>query len=436
MSSSGPAAMTLLLRAYRRLGPIATGAADGLPAAERRRAMVTLSIAMGTAVLASVIANIALPAIAAELAVTPAQAVWVVNAYTLTMTVLMLPFASLGDIYGYRPVYLFGVAVFTLSSLACGLAESLPVLVTARILEGVGAAGVASVNMALVRHIYPPEKLGGGMGVIGLVVAAAAAGGPSLAAAILEVASWHYLFLLNVPLGVLALHLALRSLPATPGAGHRFDFAGAALNAVGFGLMFIGADGLGHRGGVGWSVAELAAGLGIFVGFVRRQLSVAAPMLPVDLMRLPPFVMSVATSVCSYVCQTLLFLSLPFYFFYAGGQSQIETGLLMTPFPAALVVVAPLAGRLSDRYPAGLLCGIGLAMLTAGVLLLMRVPPEAHWPEVTWRMLLCSVGFGLFQSPNNRAFMASAPRERSGACAGMMTTSRLTGRQSAVSSWR
>jgi DHA2 family multidrug resistance protein-like MFS transporter len=301
------------------------------------------------------------------------------------------------------------------------------VLVRARLVQGIGAAGITSVNMALVRHIYPRARLGHGMGLIGLVVAAAAAAGPSIAAAILSVAPWQYLFLFNVPLGLMALVLALRSVPKTQGAGHRFDFTSAVLNAAGLGLMFLGANGLGHGGSLGLSLAELAGGMVISVVFVRLQLSLTAPMLPVDLLLLPAFATSAVTSVCAYAGQTLAFLSLPFYFLYVGGQSQIETGLLMTPWPAALIVVAPLAGRLADRYPAGHLCGAGLAMLTAGMLLLMRVSAEAGLADVIGPMILCGIGFGLFQSPNNRAFMASAPRERSGACAGMMTTSRLTG---------
>lgn len=403
------------------------GAADGVPVAERRRAMITLSIAICISVLGSVIANIALPAIAEELAITPAQSVWVVNAYQVAVTVALLPLSSLGDIYGYRRVYFFGLVVFTAASLACGLSGSLPVLVAARIFQGIGAAGVMSVNMALVRYIYPRSQLGRGVGATALVVATSSAAGPSLAAAILAVAPWQYLFIFNVPLGLLALALALRSLPATPLAGHRFDFASAALNAVGFGLMFIGVDGLGHSRGLGLSIAELVVGIAIFTAFVRRQLSLSAPMLPVDLMRLPPFAMSVVTSICSYACQTLAYLALPFYFQYVGGQSQIETGLLMTPWPAVVMVVAPIAGRLSDRYPAGLLCGGGLAILTVGMVLLMQVSPGAHWGDVMWRMAICGLGFGLFQSPNNREFMASAPRERSGAGSGMMSTSRLTG---------
>ncbi len=401
--------------------------ADGLPPGERRRAMATLSIAICISVLATAIANIALPAIARDLAVSPAMSVWVVNAYQLAVTVSLLPLSSLGDIHGYRRVYLFGLVVFCIGSLACGLAGTLPLLVAGRVLQGLGAAGIMSVNTALVRYIYPRSQLGRGVGMTALIVATSSAAGPSLAAAILAVAPWQWLFIFNVPFGLLALLLALRVLPATPRSGHGFDLASALLNGASFGLMFIGIDGFGHGRGTGLSLALLVAGMAIAVVFVRRQLSLPAPMLPVDLFRLPIFALSVVTSVCSYACQTLAYLALPFYFQYVGGQSQTETGLLMTPWPAVVILIAPIAGRLSDRYPAGLLGGCGLAVLTVGMLLLTSVPADAHPADVVWRMLICGVGFGFFQSPNNRALIASAPRERSGAGSGMLSTARLTG---------
>ena len=202
-----------------------------------------------------------------------------------------------------------------------------------------------------------------------LVVAVCSAAGPSLAAAILAVASWHWLFTFNVPFGVLAVVLALRSLPDTPRSGHRFDLLSAVLNAATFGLLLVGLDGIGHGQSLGLGCAVELVGERRFRRwcFIRRQNRMAAPVFPVDLFRGRVFALSVATSVCSYSAQTAAFLALPFYFAVAGGMSQSHIGLLITPWPAVVVVVAPIAGRLSDRYPAGLLGGMGLGVLTAGL---------------------------------------------------------------------
>ncbi len=389
--------------------------------------MQTVAIAIAISVLGTAIANIALPAMARELQASPAESIWVVNAYQLAVTVTLLPLSALGDIIGYRRVYLWGLGVFTAASLACGLADTLPLLVAGRVLQGFGAAGIMSVNSALVRFIVPRAQLGRGIATIALVVATCSAAGPSLAAAILAVASWHWLFTFNVPFGVLAVWLALRSLPETPKSGHRFDLISAALNAATFGLLLVGLDGIGHGQAGPWVALELTCGAAAGVVFIRRQNQMVAPMLPVDLFRRPVFALSVATSVCSYAAQTVAFLALPFYFAVAGGMSQSRIGLLITPWPAVVVIVAPIAGRLSDKYPAGLLGGIGLAMLTAGLLLLLALPADPRFVDVVWRMMVCGIGFGFFQSPNNRALIAAAPRSRSGVAGGVMSTARLTG---------
>ncbi len=400
---------------------------DGLPPQARRRAIVTITIAVAISVLSTAIANIALPTMADELHATPSTSIWVVNAYQLAVTVSLLPLSSLGDIKGYKVVYLWGLAVFTVASVACGLATSLPWLVAARIAQGFGAAGIMSVNTALIRFIFPRARLGRGIAMMGLIVAVSSASGPSLAALILGFASWHWLFLINAPFGALAVVLALRSLPRTPRSGQQFDYASAVLNALTFGLLLLGLDGIGHGGDRLQVAAELLAGGAAAIVFIRLQKSRAEPMLPVDLFKLPIFALSVGTSVCSYAAQTVAYLALPFYFQVAGGFSQSHVGLLITPWPAVVVFIAPLSGRLSDKYPAGLLGGIGLAVLTVGLLLARQLPPDAAFVDVVWRMMICGIGFGFFQSPNNRAIITAAPRHRSGAASGMLSTARLTG---------
>lgn len=389
--------------------------------------MLAVAIAVSLSVLVTSVANIALPTIARDMNATPAASIWVVNAYQLAVTVTLLPFASIGDIHGHRRVYAWGLAVYTAASLLCALAPSLPILVLGRVLQGFGGAGIMSVNGALVRFIYPRDSLGRGIGFNALVVAASSAAGPSVAAAIMSVLSWPWVFGLQVPAGIAAMWLAHRFLPNTPRAGHPFDPLSAVLNAVTFGLFISALDGIGRGQGTATVMMEFA--LSIFVGwfFVHRQYSLAAPMLPVDLFRRPVFALSVATAVCAHAAQLIAFVALPFYFQYVSGLTPIQIGVLITPWPAALVVMAPIAGRLADRHSAGVLGGLGLAVMTMGLLLVLLMPSHPSSLNVAWRLAICGVGFGFFQSPNNRLMIASAPRDRAGAGSGMLSTSRLLG---------
>ncbi|MGB3810044.1 MAG: MFS transporter [Parvibaculum sp.] len=400
---------------------------DGLPIPRRYRAMLTIGLGVTMAVLDGAVANIALPTIARELNATAAQSVWVVNAYQLVIVVSLLPLSSLGEIIGYSRIYRVGLAIFGVASLACALSNSLETLVAARVLQGIGAACIMSVNSALVRFIYPRAQLGRGIGIIAFVVALAAAAGPTVASGILSIAPWQWIFAINVPLSLISIAVA-GSLPLTVRALHRFDWLSAALNAAAFGFFILGVDHLGHGlDHLGRVAIEFAIAIACGFWLVRRQLSRPAPLLPVDLLRIPIFALSIMTSICSFGAQMLAYVTLPFYLQNVLHRSAVETGLLMTPWPIALVFVAPMAGRLADRYPAGLLGGIGMAIFAVGLGALAWLPADPSSLDICWRMLVCGVGFGLFQSPNNRTMLSSAPIERAGGASGMLGTARLTG---------
>ncbi len=221
---------------------------QGLPQPQRTWAILTVFCGLIMAVLDGSIANIALPSISRELQSEPSSTIWVVNAYQLTVTVCLLPLSSLGDILGYKRVYRAGLATFLVGSLLCALAVNLPMLVAARVLQGLGGAGIMSVNTALVRFIYPPTRLGRGIGLNALVVGVTTAVGPSLGALILSLASWQWLFAVNVPVAIFALALSRSALPDTAPQPHEFDYPSAVLSALVFGLFILGVDGLGHAG--------------------------------------------------------------------------------------------------------------------------------------------------------------------------------------------
>ena len=400
---------------------------DGLPPGRRIWAVLTTMIGVGMASLDTSIANTALPSIAADVHATPAGSIWVVNAYQLALVATLLPFGALGEIFGYRRVYAVGLAVFTAASLVCALSWSLPTLTAARVLQGLGASGMMSVNTALVRFIFPKAMLGRGLGINAMTVAVLTALGPTVAAGILSVAAWPLLFAVNVPFGVAAVVLALRVLPDTPRAARRFDWASGLLNAAAFGLLVFGIGEIAHSASRFVVLLVLAGAAAAGAALVRRQRNLSAPMLPLDLYRRPMFALSSLTSVCSFSAQGLAYVSLPFLFQTVLGHSAVETGLLLTPWPVMTALAAPVAGPLSDRYPPALLGGAGLAVLCAGLSLMAALPPDATTAGIAWRLAVCGAGFGFFQSPNLRAIMSSAPPERSGGASGTVATSRLLG---------
>jgi len=399
---------------------------DGLPLPRRYWAIAAIALGIAMSVLDSTIVNVALPTIARDFRATAAASIWVINAYQLAILLVLLPFASLGEIIGYRRVSQAGLAIFTIASLGCAFAPNLLALSLARVVQGIGAAGIMSVNGALVRHTYPHRSLGRALGINAFVVATAAAVGPTIASGVLAVTNWRWLFGINVPLGAAAIAIALWALPDSERTPRRLNIAGAALYAAAMGLLLTGLQTLAHRAAVLLALAQVGVGAVFAWLLVRHERPRAAPLVPFDLLRIRSFTLSVLTSMCSFSAQMAALVALPFEI-QRLGHSAVETGLFITPWPLALAFAAPLAGRLADRYPAGLLGGIGLFTLAAGLTLLVLYPVTGDASGVLWRMALCGAGFGFFQAPNNRAIMGAAPRRRSGSAGGMLAAARLIG---------
>ncbi len=404
---------------------------DGVPLPQRYGAILTIVLGLTMAVLDGAIANVALPTIASDLNASPAASIWIVNAYQIAIVIALLPLSFLGDMVGYRRIYKIGLVVFIFTSLACALSRSLEMLTFARVAQGLGGAALMSVNTALIRLIYPQRFLGRGMGINSFVVAVSSAAGPTIAAAILSLASWQWLFLINVPLGIVAFVLAMRFLPPNSARSKiiRFDLPSAIMNALTFGLLITALSGFAQGQSTQLVLAEVAAMLVVGFFFVRRQLTMPVPLLPVDLLRIPLFSISISicTSICSFCAQMLAMVSLPFFLQSMMGRSEVETGLLLTPWPLATMVMAPLAGYLIEKCHAGLLGAIGLLIMACGLFGLALLPSSPSDLDIIWRMALCGAGFGLFQSPNNHTIVASAPSHRSGGASGMLGTARLLG---------
>ena len=402
---------------------------DGIPKPQRNWAMAAISVGISVAVLDGAIANVALPTIAGDLHVNPASSIWVVNAFQLAVTISLLAFSSLGDLWGYKKVYVGGLLLFSTTSLICALSDSFWTLVIARGLQGFGAAAITSVNTALLRIIYPTRLLPRGMGTNALIIAVAAAAGPTVAAGILSVANWPWLFAINVPIGLIAFGLSAKFLPANPVKveGQRFDVTSAILNALTFGLLISVIDGFAHD--IHWYILIPGIFVMLTIGyfFIRRQLHHPFPLLPIDLMHNRIFSLSVVTSVVAFIAQMLALVSIPFFFQRVLHLSEVATGLLLTPWPLATMISAPLAGRLMSRINGGLLGGIGLAIFGLALCLLALLPAHPTHFDISWRMVVGGIGFGTVLTPNNSTIIASAPSNRSGGASGMLGMARLLG---------
>jgi DHA2 family multidrug resistance protein-like MFS transporter len=402
---------------------------DGLPPPRRYWSMATTMMVIAVCVLDSTIVSVALPSIARDLNADAANSIWIINSYQIAILVALIPLASLGEIVGYRRISQAGLVIFTVASLGCAFAHTLLELTIARAIQGLGAAGIMSVNAALVRFTYPSRMLGRAHGINAMVAAVAAAAGPTAGSAVLAIADWRWLFLVNVPIGIVAAVIAQFSLPYTERAQRSLSYVSVILHAATFGLLIAGLQSLVHEEARLGAVLQIGAACAFGAVLVRREIGRQAPILPFDLMRIPIFSLSLGVSMCSFFAQMAAFVALPFEI-QRLGRSAVETGLLMTPWPVAIAFAAPIAGRLADRHPAAILGGFGLIALATGFALLASFPENGTSLDLMWRMALCGLGFGFFQAPNNRTIMSSAPRARAGAAAGMLSTVRSLGHTS------
>lgn len=393
-------------------------------------AVIALQIVLVMTVLDVTVVNVTLPILAEKFAISSSTAVWIVTVYQLVITMLLLPVSSIGDLHSYKRTFLVGVVVFTLSSALCAASPTFATFVAARALQGIGAACVMGVNIALVRLIYPREILGRGMALNAMCIAVATAAGPTIAGAVLSIASWHWLFLVNVPLGIAAFFIGWHLLPpnpTSPSSRPRFDWISTIENMVVFGLLFYALGNFTRKGDMTLSAVLLAVSLTVGFFYIRRQYHHEQPLLPVDLFRNSMYSMSIVTSVSSFIAQNVAMIALPFLYLDHYHFSAITTGLLMTPWPLATMIVSPVAARYVERHNPGATAALGMCVFIVGVLLLLFTGQAPGEWDIAWRMAVCGVGFGLFQTPNNIVMVMATPVNRSGGAGGVQSTARLVG---------
>ncbi|WP_282761209.1 MFS transporter [Komagataeibacter saccharivorans] len=399
----------------------------GTESAVHRFAIIPVILAVVLSVLDYAVANIALPTISRELHVSAAGSVWVVNAYQLVNAMLLLPLAAWSERVGPARLCTIGLVVIMIGSLICANAQSLGVLVLARAVQGAGGACIMAVNTALVRLVYPPSRLGRGLALNALAIAGGVALSPSVAALILGVASWRWLFLFNLPVGIVTLALVVGFLPRAGGQPRRLDWGSIVLNILAFGGILVGCDMLVHGNVDVLSLGLAGTGLAALTGLVRRQHGRAAPLLPVDLLAITAFRTGFITCFLGYMAANFYMISIPFALTGVFHRSAVETGLLITPWPVGMIVAGPFVGRMADRYPAGILSSAGLFIVGLGYLLVRLTPLDAGNFDIMWRFAFAGIGFGLFVAPNNKSMVAASPLHRSGSASGMISVARILG---------
>jgi DHA2 family multidrug resistance protein-like MFS transporter len=400
---------------------------DGLAPPRRYVAVIAISLGTMVASLDSGSVNVALPTLARELHVAASSAVMLVTVYQLILIMALLPFSALGDRFGHRTVYRCGMGLFVAATPLCFVVHTLPMLVGVRAMQAVGAAATFSVASAMVRSIYPRAQLGRGMALNTMVATTSAAMAPSLGGVILSTAGWPWLFALCMPIGLLSLIISGKGLPDPERHQQPFDWSAAVMCAAMFGTAICGLEFAMQGANASVAAISLASALIIGVIFIRRELTQARPILPVDLLRDRGIALSGIALLTASVAGMILLLTLPFRLQQAFGYTVVEAGLMLAPWPMVSMVMAPASAILSDGAPAGLLCTIGMAVASVGLILLAVLPPEPSHFDVIWRIMLVAAGFGAFYSPNARQIIYAASLHRTAAAGGLTQTMRMTG---------
>ncbi len=395
-----------------------------------RKWLAMLGVGMGVfmATLDASIVNISLPTLVKELNTSFAAIEWVILSYVLVVTSLLLGVARLGDMRDKKKVYMAGLALFTAASLLCGLAPNVGWLIAFRGLQGIGAAMTQALGAAIITEVFPPQERGRALGLIGTTVSTGIAIGPPLGGLLIGLLGWRSIFLVNVPVGLLALWVISRHVPAfSARPNQRFDAIGAAVLFLTLSSYALGMT-LGQHNGFDAGIVRIllaagALGLGLFI-FIETR--VAQPMVDLRLFKNPLFSLNLLMATFVFIAMAGMFI-MPFFLQLVRGYSTQEIGLMLMANPIAMGIVAPFAGALSDRYGSRGISLIGLALIVIGCLTISTLHAEVTALGFILRLLPFGFGLGMFQSPNNSAIMGGVPRERLGVASGLLSLSRTLG---------
>lgn len=406
---------------------------EGLPGHERARVMIAVMTTTLMGVFDGTMINIALPSMANEMQVSASVAVWFNNGYLLSAAMTLAIFSALAARFGFRPIFLAGLSVFTLSSLGCALSTTPEMLIWMRLLQGIGGAATLSIAPAILRSVFPGRLLGRILGLHAMLIASSTAIAPVLGGTILDMLSWQWLFAINVIPGALSLLLAVKALPRKIASDSMpFDAVGALLSATFLGAVIMAANSFSlaqpfaqiiSHASLGWSLLSVFSATA-FIWQIRRA---RHPLLPPVIFKNGRFTLAALTSLASFVSQGITFIALPFLFQNVYGYSPVASALLFTPWPIGIVLIAPHAGRWADTLSAPLISTIGLSIFVVGLIMLATLPTDPSAWDICLRSLVCGLGFGCFQSPNNREMLSNVSRDYASHASGVLAIMRTFG---------
>lgn len=393
---------------------------------------VLTAIGVGTfmSALDGSVVNTILPMLRASLHTTVAGVEWVTTVYLLVVSALLLGVGRFGDLQGHKRVYVAGFFIFVIGSALCGISTSVHMLVWMRALQAVGAAMLFANSPAILTLAFPAAQRGRALGAQATFTYLGLTAGPSLGGWLATAFGWRSVFYINVPVGILGIILALRTIeddrPAA--AGERFDFAGASIFTAGLVALLVALN-RGHDWG--WSSAETAslliAAAVLLAAFIAVENRRRAPMLDLTLFRSRIFSAATVSALLNYICIYSLLFVLPFLLIQGRGLDAQQAGLVLTAQPIVMMIAAPLSGTLSDRIGSRILVTTGMAILAIGLFLIARLTPAASIGSIAGALAIVGLGVGIFVSPNNSALMGAAPRNRQGIAAGVLATARNAG---------
>ncbi|SKA85276.1 drug resistance transporter, EmrB/QacA subfamily [Clostridium sp. USBA 49] len=378
--------------------------------------LATVMLLTFMSVLDSNIVNVALPVMSKDLSVSMAQIGWVVTSYLITIVGTILVFGRLGDIKGKTRIFKFGIVVFTLGSMLCGLSHSLIMLAISRVIQAIGAAATMATNQGIITHVFPANERGRALGLNGTFVALGAMVGPSLGGFIADKFSWEYIFLINVPIGILAFILAIKNLPkSSKNSNESLDIKGAILFALSV-ISLFGSIVQGQEVGYNNILIILGFILSIitFILFIILEKNIKEPLLHLELFQNKLFSLSVFCAFLSFIAISTSNIILPFYLQDVIKLSPSYTGLVMMFSPVILAIVAPLSGYLSDKIGSEILTFFGLSLTSIGLSLMVTLNQYSSIVLLVVFIGVTTLGNGMFQSPNNSLVMSTVPKNKLG----------------------